>query len=421
MKKVKITACALVYWSVALAQNDFPLLSSGQYTGGGGDHTTIGTPQLKLVGTVTYPRIVHLSAHANVSSVYNFETGKNVYWGEPTDAGNYIFRGRDLIVEQGKLGIGTTSPDELLHINKGNVKFEFDSQFGNDPIVQFENEGINADVRQSFYRWSGNTNLYWGTRFEREATTGFKIQMANTAVLGAHNFVDAINILNNGNVGIGTDNPGRKLTVNGDIKADHLLITDNDNTIYKQGFGFGINSDRGYLFRQHFTTELGDYIEINNQDAAGDGPRIDYIFRMSGANGFQFIPREVEAMRITNQGRVGIGVTNPDEKLVVDGKIRSEEIKVEVVNGPDYVFEPDYQLRTLQETQQYIAENKHLPEIPSAKEMENNGVDLGDMNMRLLKKIEELTLYLIEEHKHNQALTKRVENLEKELGDLKER
>ena len=95
-------------------------------------------------------------------------------------------------------------------------------------------------------------------------------------------------------------------------------------------------------------------------------------------------------------------------ELIVDGRISSEEVKVEVINGPDYVFEPDYELRSLSETKEYIIKNKHLPEIPSASEMENNGIDLGDMNMRLLKKIEELTLYQIE-------LMEEMEKMKKEL------
>lgn len=100
-------------------------------------------------------------------------------------------------------------------------------------------------------------------------------------------------------------------------------------------------------------------------------------------------------MFFRNDGNVGIGTDNPDSKLVVNGKIRSEEIKVEIVNGPDYVFETNYKLPTLRQIKKYINANKHLPEIPPAKEMEANGVDLGEMNMKLLKKIEELTLYHI--------------------------
>ena len=109
---------------------------------------------------------------------------------------------------------------------------------------------------------------------------------------------------------------------------------------------------------------------------------------------------------------MGIGIEDPNSKLVVDGKINSEEVNVEIINGPDYVFEPDYDLRTLEETKAYIAQYKHLPEIPSAKEMEANGVDLGEMNMLLLKKIEELTLHQIQ-------LLERLEQAEKELSDLK--
>ncbi len=121
----------------------------------------------------------------------------------------------------------------------------------------------------------------------------------------------------------------------------------------------------------------------------------------------------IDAMSITETGNVGIGVILPDSKLVVDGKIKSEEIKVEVINAPDYVFEEDYPLRSIEETDQFIKQHKHLPEIPSAKEMESNGVELGEMNMKLLKKVEELTLYLIEQNKEIKSLKKEVENLKK--------
>lgn len=121
-----------------------------------------------------------------------------------------------------------------------------------------------------------------------------------------------------------------------------------------------------------------------------------------------------------DQGTSAVMKLNNSE-LVVDGKIRSEEVKVEIINGPDYVFASDYELRTLEETKKYIIENKHLPEIPSAKEMEANGVELGDMNMRLLKKIEELTLYQIElleklKQQNKQLLKQRnrIEKLENE-------
>jgi hypothetical protein len=87
--------------------------------------------------------------------------------------------------------------------------------------------------------------------------------------------------------------------------------------------------------------------------------------------------------------------------------VHAQEVKVDLsVPGPDYVFNSDYNLLTLEEIQTYIDKNKHLPEVPSAKEMEANGVQLGEMNMLLLKKIEELTLYLLEQQKQISELKK---------------
>ncbi len=120
---------------------------------------------------------------------------------------------------------------------------------------------------------------------------------------------------------------------------------------------------------------------------------------------------------MTANERVGIGTSDPESKLAVDGNIRAKEIKVmEVIGAPDYVFEADYKLRTLEATKAYIEENKHLPEIPSAAEMEVNGIDLGDMNMRLLKKIEELTLYMIEINKQVQELKAENQSLKAQIS-----
>ena len=83
------------------------------------------------------------------------------------------------------------------------------------------------------------------------------------------------------------------------------------------------------------------------------------------------------------------------------------------VPGPDYVFEPDYDLQTLKELAKYIKQNKHLPEVPSANEMEEEGIELSKMNILLLKKIEELTLHLINQEE-------RIEELEKKLEEVTE-
>jgi hypothetical protein len=114
-----------------------------------------------------------------------------------------------------------------------------------------------------------------------------------------------------------------------------------------------------------------------------------------------------DKMAITQDGKLGIGTISPDAKLTVKGNIHAEEVKVDLtVPGPDYVFEAQYNLPSLQEVENYIQQNKHLPEVPSAKEMEQNGINLSEMNMLLLKKVEELTLYVIE--------------LKKEVNELKE-
>ncbi|NHA06367.1 hypothetical protein G7092_21335 [Mucilaginibacter sp. HC2] len=100
-----------------------------------------------------------------------------------------------------------------------------------------------------------------------------------------------------------------------------------------------------------------------------------------------------------NGGNVGIGTLTPKEALSVNGNIRSKQIKVELANWPDYVFKKDYQLPSLQEVKAYIDENQHLPETPSAQQIAKDGLNLGEMNKLLMKKVEELTLYLIEENK----------------------
>jgi hypothetical protein len=118
-------------------------------------------------------------------------------------------------------------------------------------------------------------------------------------------------------------------------------------------------------------------------------------------------------MTFTSNGKVGIGTDAPDAPLTVKGLIHSREVKVTATaGGADFVFENEYDLPSLEEVESYIKKNKHLPEIASAKDMEKDGIHLAEMNIKLLQKIEELTLYTIAQQKEIIEQKEKVKKLE---------
>lgn len=102
---------------------------------------------------------------------------------------------------------------------------------------------------------------------------------------------------------------------------------------------------------------------------------------------------------ISASNNVGIGIINATEKLMVNGNIRAREIRVDNGNWPDFVFSKSYKLPNLFDVEKHIKEKGHLMDIPSAEVVKVNGVELGEMNAKLLQKVEELTLYLIDQNK----------------------
>ncbi len=120
-------------------------------------------------------------------------------------------------------------------------------------------------------------------------------------------------------------------------------------------------------------------------------------------------------------GNVGIGTTNPQSKLAVNGSITTKEVIVTSTGWSDYVFRPDYHLRPLTEVEAFVKEHHHLPEIPSEAEVQEKGVSLGDMQAKLLAKIEELTLHMIKAEERNDRLERENRDLQGRIARLEDR
>jgi len=215
--------------------------------------------------------------------------------------------------------------------------------------------------------------------------------------VGVGNGNEYLTILNGGNVGIGNSSPSQKLEITGNLRIN------------------GPTSGLTHSQIQFYRGDGGKFATIGQGDLNSSNSTFD-IQHYNG-NDIRFLQSGTEQLRIlASNGNVGIGTSNPDYKLTVNGSIHAKEVRVDLnVPGPDYVFANDYKLPSLEEIKNYIDENKHLPEVPSAAAMEKNGVQLGEMNMLLLKKIEELTLYVIELKKRDETQQKEIEELKNKI------
>jgi hypothetical protein len=188
---------------------------------------------------------------------------------------------------------------------------------------------------------------------------------------------------NTGNVGIGTTTPHAKLEVNG-----NLLFLTSPNQIYMNNGTLVDNTKAG------FRCNTGDVVFNSknngklflNRDVNSD------VWIESSPDGIN----NIEIATFKASGNVGIGTTTPKAKLAVNGDILALKVTVSQTNLPDYVFNDDYRLLSLDSTRQYIRANHHLPGMPSADSVAKAGLNLGDNQAALLKKIEELTLYVLQ-------------------------
>ncbi|WP_339606405.1 hypothetical protein [uncultured Roseivirga sp.] len=261
----------------------------------------------------------------------------------------------DSFFNGGNVGIGTTSPQAKLHV-EGDVQIK-----------------------------SGEKLQWGGTQTAIEGST------VSNKIAFFTNSLERFRVDDGGNVGIGTTSPSEKLELIGNMRIKGVSGFSHGNLQFYRANGF--------LF---MTIGQADLNVANST----------FDFHHHNGNDIRFLINNSENLRIKLNGNIGIGTTSPTEKLEVNGTIRSKKVKVETTGWPDFVFASNFKLRTLNELEAYIKANQHLPEVPSAKDVEENGLDLGKMDATLLQKVEELTLYLIE-------MNKKVEKLEKENLKLK--
>ncbi|UII77347.1 hypothetical protein LV716_06130 [Flagellimonas sp. HMM57] len=250
-------------------------------------------------------------------------------------------------------------------------------------ITSVSNATKNEGVSLAF---DGTDHSEMGYRFKVDGANYYQVMYNGLAINWKHyeadDYVTKLSLTNSGSLGIGTSDPSAELEVKS-VADDNAEIHINSSTNGRPSI---------IRFQDAGTDTWGLLSHYPHQD------KLSVYNYHNGSN----------AMVFDSNGNIGIGTTTPDTRLAVNGNIHTKEVKVDLIGWPDFVFENNYELPTLQEVEAHIAHKGHLQDIPSAKEVEENGVHLGEMNAKLLQKIEELMLYTIQQQKEIERLSEEV-------------
>jgi hypothetical protein len=303
----------------------------------------------------------------------------------------------------GNVGIGVASPDERLTLTN-NIKLN-----GAAGLIKFETAVGGTGAPISSLRYAP------GLQFLREGTTTnlAKIEYVDTANFAnfirlrmGSNIENGITLNSSNHTGLGTNDPLARLHVKGEAGIDEIAINSgtalSSETAAIQFYSSALLGGGGAAAKKGFMLLDGDDIKVgtNSGNTAGR-----FIIRTDGA----------DRIFVDEAGIVSIGTqTNaPGYKLRLGGKMICEEVKVKLQgNWPDYVFDKHYKLPSFSELEKYIAANHHLPSFAPASDIQQNGFELGDMQKRLLEKVEELTLYILQ-------LNNEIESLKKVISPVK--